>query len=218
MPQLSPELSAVLADGRRWEVSMLSSPCRSPCAFCYGALCPCCFACQQRRELLDLTGEPYICCGGLCPCCCFASPQPASCLCLEACCCAQLAIAGNRYMLQTRFWKQNDPCDDCIMTFTACLDCVVCLLSITGTPREDLDCIKGCADLVNCVVCACMLTQQQVELDRLKTEAYSGPSAQVLDLLPPLQQQMIGMAKPGGEPQSYGSSAGAFQGDAHKLS
>ncbi|CAJ1357698.1 unnamed protein product [Effrenium voratum] len=53
-----------------------------------------------------------------------AEGRDRSCLCLEVCCCPGLAMTGNRFMVQTRFDKENTPCDDCIMNCTCLFLCM----------------------------------------------------------------------------------------------
>merc|ERR1712048_1369030 len=163
---------------------------------CYGCLCPCCFAHQQRNKLLDLTGEPYICCAGLYPCCCCNQPcesrQPY--LFFETCCCTSQSILANRFMLQTRFDIRNDSCDDTLLGVVACLNVIAVLVECFGS--EDAG--NGCRQLIDCVnasVCACMLTQQDIEIknieEGLKQSAYHGIKPNIIAAMPPAQQEMV---------------------------
>merc|ERR1719482_119684 len=56
-----------------WEVGLLETPMKHPNICCPTFFCflPCpgaaYMACQQRKKILELTGEPYVCCGnGFC--------------------------------------------------------------------------------------------------------------------------------------------------------
>jgi len=171
MPRMGPELVQTLTRGQQWQMRMLHTPCKAPGWFCYGAWCPWCFTYQQRNQVLQMTGEPYVCCGGICPCGPLGEPQSEGMkpwlLCLEVCCCPMLAVAGNRYALQTRLWRQNDPCDDCVLALQVCLSCCALLLAIAGTDEEDARRCQDFADLTNCAVVACMLAQQQAKRARL---------------------------------------------------
>ena len=42
-------------------------------------------------------------------------------------------------MLQTRFMKQNDPCDDCIICFQGALSCAVLMMTIAGAKEEEAE-------------------------------------------------------------------------------
>lgn len=175
---------------------MFQAPCKAPGSFCYGCFCPCILAYQQRNEILAITREPYICCGGICGCgpCgepCDESKKPM-CLGLEVCCCTGMAVSSNRYLIQTRFGKQSDPCDDCIILFQQCLQCLACLLMVTGTVDKDgADNVQCLADCVTCAVMSCMLAQQQTEVDKLKEQPYTGIPPNILACLPPKQQEML---------------------------
>eukprot|EP00747_Dinoflagellata_sp_TGD_P161939 gnl/TRDRNA2_/TRDRNA2_178989_c0_seq1.p1 gnl/TRDRNA2_/TRDRNA2_178989_c0~~gnl/TRDRNA2_/TRDRNA2_178989_c0_seq1.p1 ORF type:complete len:212 (+),score=48.33 gnl/TRDRNA2_/TRDRNA2_178989_c0_seq1:132-767(+) len=199
MPHHNDQLSAAIR-GHKWQVKMFDTPCEVPGKCCYGCFCPCCFAFQQRNEILDITGEPYVCCGGICPCGPFGKPQKEDdkpvCLCMEVTCCTSFAVAGNRFMIQTRFMKENDACDDCIILFANCLSCFATILAITGVMDDDAtDCMVALADCVNCSVMGCMLSQQQVELEKVKEEGYGGIPDSVLRALSPHQQEMISCKK-----------------------
>ncbi|CAJ1457207.1 unnamed protein product [Effrenium voratum] len=180
-----------------WKTELFNAPCEAPLPFVYGCCCICCATYQQRTELLDLTGEPYVCCAGLCPCCGLEQPQDRSCLCIEVCCCPGLAMSANRFMVQTRFDKENTPCDDCIITgtclFVCALDIVRCFIDI---PRE-LDFIADCLVMT---VQGCMHAQQQIEIDEVKRNGYQGMSPQIMHVLPPSQQMMMSKVNHGGGP------------------
>lgn len=174
----------------------MEAPCKSPCTWCYGCCCPCCFAHQQREKLLDITGEPYICCAGLYPCSCCNQPcesrQPY--LFCETCCCTSQSILANRFMLQTRFDIRNDSCDDTLLSVVACLNCVAILVECFGSEEAG----NGCRQLIDCVnasVCACMLTQQDIELknieESLKQSPYQGIKPHIITAMPPAQQEMV---------------------------
>merc|ERR1712083_867113 len=99
---------------------------------------------SQRQEILEIVNEPYYPFGGAfiacasCPCCtCCGAPVDKSmipcCLGFEACCCWSMATQVNRFLIQTRFAKENTPADDCIVsaaiclqTMAACCQCFVC--------------------------------------------------------------------------------------------
>mmetsp|Transcript_110367 Transcript_110367/g.276314 ORF Transcript_110367/g.276314 Transcript_110367/m.276314 type:complete len:334 (-) Transcript_110367:429-1430(-) len=195
----------------KWKVGMFEAPCQSPLQFCYGACCTCCAVYQQRESLLNLTGEPYICCAGLCPCGPLGQPQDKSCLIVEACCCTGWALSGNRYMIQTRFDRENTPCDDCILWGTCLfvwgLNIARCFVDIP----DELDFIADCLVLS---ANGCMHAQQHIEIEHIKKQGYNGPNPQIVNILPPLQQQMIQQGKPvgngGARPNMVGAAAGGM--------
>jgi len=152
-----------------WKVGMCESPAKEPIICCYGFFCPCCFAYGQRKKLLSITNEPYVCCAGQCPCCCTQkcdSDMPW--LCLEMCCCTNMAILGNRFMLQTRFNIQNDPCDDTILGIVAVINLLAFIISICDGDSDMSDAGDCCADCVNTAVCACILMQQDIQIKAIE--------------------------------------------------
>jgi len=207
---LKPEINAVLSG--RWQVDMMSTPSQSPMTCCYGFWCPCCFAYQQREKLLEITGEPYICCAGMCACgpCGKPCESKSPWLFLETCCCTNNAIMANRFMLQTRFDIQNDPCDEKLLAITACLNCICIIITMFSSERGSTDGCEAIMDCINASVCACMLTQQDIQIkaieETIATQPYAGMSQQILCALPPQQQQMMGFAQiaPSGQ---YGAAS-----------
>merc|ERR1719476_546351 len=117
-------------------------------------------AAQQRAQILDTIHEPYVCCGGMFPCCCLAEPQDRCCIALEACCCPSLAVAANRFLIQTRFDRKNTECDDCILWLACLTPLVTCLCQCVGVeiPEE----LQNCVDCCQTCVTGCMLAQQKV--------------------------------------------------------
>lgn len=187
----------------KWAFNMLDAPVQVPMLCLKGVCCTCCFAYEQRTELLDITGEPYVCCGGTCPCGPLGKPCPAdqakAWLGVEAVCCTFQAVTANRYMVQTRFGRMNDPCDDMLLAYTAMIN-TAAILAECFCDREDADNLRLMADIVNCSVCACMLAQQQNEIGIIQEQlaakgGYKGPGREVMGLLPPEQQKMVTTSK-----------------------
>merc|ERR1719456_1520642 len=143
-------------------------------------------------ELLEMAQEKYLCCAGLCPCGPLGKPQDEQCLYLEVCCCPGIAVGANRWMLQTRYLRQNDPCDDCLIIFQQALQCLACVMRAAGS--EDADEVTALSDVVNCCVCSCALAQQQVEIEHLKEKKVTSTVQDVISALPPKQQEMIRLA------------------------
>jgi hypothetical protein len=135
----------------------------------------------QRRDLLAATGEPYVMCAGTFPCCGFDKPCPECCLWTEACCCAGNAMAGNRFMTQTRFNLKNSGCDSCLRVCHICTSIECCVARIC------CDCSKETENLCKAGSCVCPCThcQNAVEINqRRKKGQYKGPPAAMVDALP----------------------------------
>lgn len=198
----------------RWKHEMFQAPAAAPLQFLYGCCCTCCAVYQQREELLRITGEPYICCAGLCPCGPLGEPMDKNCLIIEACCCTGWALSGNRFLIQTRFDKENTPCDDCILWGT-CL--FVCAIDIARCFIDLPDELEFCADCLIMTVNGCMHAQQHLEIEEVKKTGYNGPPPQIIGILPPKQQEMISMGRPVGggggmPPQAIGAAGGRAYG------
>lgn len=121
-----------------------------------------------------------------------------------------MALSGNRFFIQTRFDKENTPCDDFIITFSCLFYYAVhCAQCFCDVPDE----LEMLADCIVMTVDGCMHAQQHLELQEIKKNAYSGPSPAILASLPPAQQQMAASAKPGGfsspSPAVVGAGAAA---------
>jgi len=183
-----------------WQVGLFTTPCVAPLSFCYGCCCSCCMAAQQRGEILDIIQEPYVCCAGMFPCGPLGDPQDRSCAWVEACCCTGCAISGNRFLVQTRFNRMNTACDDCILWATCVLSIVVCILSfIIDMPQEIVNAVDCLIQIVN----GCMLAQQQVEINFIKTTGYHMNPA-VFGLMTPHQQNLMRQGKPQQQGMQYG--------------
>jgi hypothetical protein len=113
-------------------------------------------------------------------------------------------------MIQTRFNIQNDPCDDTLLAIIACLNCLTLIVRIFAD-RQTGDACEQLTECVNASVCACMLTQHDIQIKEIERNPYGGMPQQVLVVLPPHQQQMInGFAQiqptaPGYAPPQYGA-------------
>lgn len=196
MSRVKADLNGYLTN--TWLIPLTEAPVKSPLRFCEGFLCPCCFAHQQRNQILDITGEPYVCCGGTCPCATQHCDSREPWLCLETCCCTSPAILANRFLLQTRFSIQNDPCDETILEITAFINMLAQCAEIC-VDRETAEHLEHIVHCINACVCSCLLTQQHLELKSIQQSeagmAYQGPPPQVLAVLPPQQQSMCQAAQ-----------------------
>lgn len=181
-----------------WQAELSAAPCQDPLACCCGFWCPCPAAHHQRNKILDLTGEPYVCCGGGCVCCEAPCESREPWLCLETCCCTSPAILANRFMIQTRFDIQNDPCDETILSITACINMLAACAEIC-MDRESAQHLEHLVHLINACVCSCMIAQQEIQLrateQAFQAQPYTGPPEYVFVVLPPVQQNMVQAAQ-----------------------
>lgn len=190
-----------------WEVGLLETPMKHPGICCPVAICfPCgasYFACQQRKKILELTGEPYVCCGdGLCG---FfkAEKNPKDVeheMLAEACCCLLIAVQTNRFYIQTRFNKKDTECDHRLMCIEECLWTFACVLRLLNViddmcglgliPNEIVHAISCIADTLTCSVFSCMLTQQHVALEEISKQQGGGLGAASTEMTAPGQVTM----------------------------
>ena len=161
----------------------LGACCSVPGECCYFFCCPNCAVYSQRRRLLDITREPYVCCAGTWPCCGFEKPKDDGCLIVEACCLPGMTIAGNRFMMQTRFNKRNSGCvDSCGKICHICVACECCIARIC------CECSKEREDILKSASCVCQNAhcQNAAELDLIERQKtpYGGPQRGVIQELP----------------------------------
>jgi len=143
-----------------------------PIYWCCACICPCCFACKQRYDILDGDITDYKCCGGAYGnCSCGGEMCPPVCLCLETWFCCWCAIFGNRWLIQNMYQIHNTAFETCIF-WTACIcSWVMCIISIIfGIPRD----VELLCDVIYCAFSACIQSQNQAELDYQR----KGPKAQ----------------------------------------
>lgn len=156
----------------------------------------CCAPCSlfsQRQRILAVTKEPYVCCGGAWPLCGLDKPVPEEWLCVEACCLQGAALAGNRFLMQTRFNRRNSKIDN-VLSFFHC--CVACECAIA---RLCMDCSVERENLCKSLVCVCPVSHCQVGADLADIEKtntrYNGPSPGLLAELP-VHYSLIGARAP----------------------
>ena len=159
-----------------------SSLCQHPASCCIYFCFPSCAIYDQRSQILRITGEPYVCCGGAWPFCGCDQPRASKCLVCESFCCGGMALAANRFLVQTRFNKKNTTMDKLFSVFHICisLDCVV--------GRVCCECSKERENLCKSVQCACATSHCQIaaELEAMKKAGYvyTGPKSGIRDELP----------------------------------
>lgn len=160
----------------------LQSLCVSPCQcvfFCF--LTPCAIF-AQRRRLLAITKEPYVCCAGTRPFCGFQKERSDCWLIAEVCLFPHLALAGNRFMVQTRFNKRNSGLDNVLKIFHCCVSFEFCLARICCTCSTERENICKSAECVG----PCSFCQNAAEIDTMVSngEVYSHPPYGVIMELP----------------------------------
>lgn len=185
-----------------WQLELFEAPCRDPEGFARGCCCPCVVASVQRRDLLRIIGEPYLCFGGLFSCGPLGQPRDENCVWLEACVCPGCAVAGTRFLVQTRLNKANTRCDDCVSSLKDYVRPVLRSPWCCRCAPDVLDELENALDIVACAVHGCMLAQHDEEIRRAREVGYELPPMGIIAALPPAQQQMIAVVEEGRAKQS----------------
>ena len=160
--------------------SECTSVCLNPVDCCFNTYCAPCSVYMQRRRILDITGEPYVMCGGTCPCCGFEKPRSDCWLLWEVCCCLGGAVAGNRFLVQTRFNRRNTCFDNCCTICHCCISLEFMLL------RCCCDCSKERENLYKAGQCAglCSHCQNIEAIDEFQKSGYIAPLPGLIRELP----------------------------------
>lgn len=160
----------------------LASACLSPLSCCAFCLCEPCALFSQRRRILRITGEPYVMFAGTWPCCGFEQPAPDCCLVCEVCMFPSCALAGNRFMVQTRFDKKNTAIDNCC---TVCQCCVglefSCLRVCCECSEERENLVKSHVCVLPAAHCQNAFEIREYELGR---RTYTAPPQAMIDMFP----------------------------------
>jgi hypothetical protein len=207
-----------------WEVDLCSTP-TTPASMpyfwasfcCWGCCVPQILTCKQRREILELTGEPYVCCAGRGPGFCgintpvdreSADPQ----IVMESVCCFFCAVDANRWYVQSRFGRMNTEmdnnilwCEEQLVIFAALLRCANCLDNMIGFDCINDDCVDAVSllsRLVTATVFSCMIAQQELAVQNTRTSGYNGPAIpeacpnqQSMNLTAPGARSVVGMPR-----------------------
>ena len=173
-------LDAKLPD--HFKTDQCSAICASPSECCFFYCCNPCAVYVQRKKLLDITKEPYVMCAGTFPYCGFDKPMSDSCLFVEVCCCNGAALAGNKFMAQSRFGLKNDCCDKMLSIFNPCVSLNFMLMRCCcecSTEREEIA-------KATCCTCVCAHCQTANELDDYiyGKKKYTLPPASLVEELP----------------------------------
>lgn len=156
-----------------WQTGLCNAPCASPGYCCYALFCPSCAAYSQRvLQMGAAWPSQYTCCNGM-TCIsgkCGERSNPELCLACEVCCCFPNAVVTTRFMVQDEQRVMNTQCDNCLIGFmlitqqlAACLRCIA-IISQNPDIEQLADIVDCIADFTYATVCACMQTQQQVQI------------------------------------------------------
>jgi len=172
-----------------WQVTMMNSCCNEPCCCLSGMLLPCCTQYVMRRKTLEAFNDwpaGYSCCQSYFGCCCCSEScigscgkggacKATCCLCIESWCCCHVAVQATRMYVMDKRKLRSDPCDNRILAFSNCLQCLACIceiaaciVSLLGGPKEVVIASKIfrlIADLVFCCIVGCMTAQANHEVE-----------------------------------------------------
>lgn len=145
--------------------------------FC-GQFLPFTCGCTQyclRQKVLQNDMTKYTCCQGYFSCCCFKAGScsedkcPELCLCVESCCCNNLAVSASRIYVMEKYDLSSDPCDYRLIRITNCLQVLACICDILAL---FIDSLKEIARILDCIadimfhcVSGCMTVQTSFEMD-----------------------------------------------------
>lgn len=162
----SPVADDKRADGREetWKVGLSGACCAEP-LFCICSVLPITAPCVVfflRKEALGGDNlEDYKCCQGYYDCCCFEGGKccekgfPCLCLSIESTLCCCCAVQSTRFYIMDRLQLLPDPCDNRLVRFQNCLQCVGCLTWCVGCILG-VDSIKRAGRVVQ-IVADCVL-------------------------------------------------------------
>jgi len=180
-PQMTRSLSQKKRDqaearkafNNEWQSGLVNAPCKDPGYCCFAFWCAYCAAYGQRKaQMRDAWPSQYTCCNGS-TCVsgrCGERSNPELCLCLEVVCCFPTSVATTRFMVQDEQRVMNTQCDNCLIGFMLLTQqialCLRCAAMISGNSDIErlADVVDCLADLTYASVCACMLTQQKIQI------------------------------------------------------
>lgn len=156
-----------------WKLRLMSAPCDSMFPCVCGCVCPCLTACVLRKEALNTVHpdhgmEHYQCfqgnklCGCCCECCITCSRAPPlryPCLCVESMLCPGMSINSSRMYLQHEYSIMSDPCDNRLIRFNNCMQCLSCICTCLACVTRLQAVEQGACifDLLSCVVHSCTI-------------------------------------------------------------
>lgn len=180
-----------------WQTGLCGAPCADPAYCCFALFCATCAAYEQRKlQMGSAWPSQYVCCnGGTCVSGrCGERSNPELCLCCEVCCCFPSAMATTRFMIQDEQRVMNTQCDNCLIGFMLITQqlafCLRCLASVTNNQDIELlaDAVDCLADLTYASVCACMLTQQNLQIKHRNSQQTQGRPGVMSAPTPPTMQ------------------------------
>ena len=146
-----------------WKLRMGDACHKRLCAFSYGCCLPCCAVCDTRLATLRTinnseSGLPhyecfqgyYLYCESCCRPCRDMSKGSLFCLTCESFCCPSFSISATRMLIQDAYHIRSDPCDNRILRFNNCVQCLACVCDILAIFNKDF---RGCSQLLDCVAC-----------------------------------------------------------------
>ena len=149
-------------------------------------------------------------------CCCFhpgaccEKDIPRTCMCIEACCCAGLAVSSTRFVMMEQYHFMADECDNRLIRFNNCiqvLSCICHVLAIFKPQFRDLaQIIDLIADIVFFSTAGCMTAQVDYEINYRESLGESqglpgGPVGSPINAMP--QATVVGVAQPAGASPPY---------------
>ncbi|KAH8063941.1 hypothetical protein JL720_13102 [Aureococcus anophagefferens] len=147
----------------KFQISMGDAPIKNCFPCCLAAL-PCTFVCAAPAS--DASSAPCCC---FHPGACCEKDIPRTCMCIEACCCAGLAVSSTRFVMMEQYHFMADECDNRLIRFNNCiqvLSCICHVLAIFKPQFRDLaQIIDLIADIVFFSTAGCMTAQVDYEIN-----------------------------------------------------
>ena len=120
--------------------------------------------------------DHYVCCQGYTgSCCCFhpgaccEKEMPRTCMFVEACCCAGLAVSSTRFVLMDQYKLVPDECDNRLIRFNNCMQVLSCICHFAAifdrNLRDLAQIIDLIADIVFFSMAGCMTAQVDYEIN-----------------------------------------------------
>lgn len=228
-----------------FQISMGDAPLKHCGWCCIGGL-PCTFLCathHMRYKVLNHVSpgsgwDNYVCCQGYVPaCCCFSpgscceSDLPRTCMCVEAFCCAGLAISSTRFVMMDQYHLAADECDNRLIRFNNCIQILSCVCHVAAIFNNNLRSLAQIIDLIADIVffstAGCMTAQVDYEL-KYRESLGGGPAPRPLPGGPGIQggavtspvyasggamptATVVGVAQPAGAPPPYAGAPPAAE-------
>ena len=198
--------------------------CKAPGCCLLGG-CPLSFLCTQvhmRYKVLNHVApgsgwDHYVCCQGYTgSCCCFhpgaccEKEMPRTCMFVEACCCAGLAVSSTRFVLMDQYKLVPDECDNRLIRFNNCMQVLSCICHFAAIFDRNLRDLAQIIDLIADIVffstAGCMTAQVDYEVNYRNTLGGAGvlPGGP-----PPINSPIIGGAIPTATVVGVAQPAGA---------